>query len=405
MMRTWALPEHIEDVLPHDAAKLERLRRMALDLFASHGYELVMPPLLEYVDSLLTGTGPDMDLATFRLVDQLSGRMMGIRADTTPQVARIDAHVLNRRGVSRLCYAGSVVHTLPLGLGKSRQPFQVGAELYGHAGLGADIEIQQLALDMLTQAGIPAAQLDIGHPTIFRELIKMLALPNEIVEQVFRATTAKDVPALNAMPFLTGTAGTALRTLPTLYGKADVLDHAAKILPITPEINASLEQLRTIAQHFSAQGIAVSIDLGELGGFNYESGIVFSVFANGASDTVARGGRYDEIGKAFGSARPATGFSCDLKALLPLVAEDAANGATKGATKNATKGKIFAPSPEHAGAKVEIARLRAVGEIVVASLAANDYEDRTALAELGCDRELVLSRDGRWLVIALSAKT
>ncbi len=389
-MRTWALPEHIEDVLPQDAAKLEKLRRLALDLFASHGYELVMPPLLEYVDSLLTGTGPDMDLATFRLVDQVSGRMMGIRADTTPQVARIDAHVLNRRGVSRLCYAGSVVHTLPLGLGKSRQPFQVGAELYGHAGLAADIEIQQLALDMLTRAGIPAAQLDIGHPAIFRELVKLLALPNESVEQVFRATTAKDVPALNAMSFLKGSAGTALRTLPTLYGKADVLDRAATVLPVTPAINDALEQLRTIAQCFSTQGVAVSIDLGELGGFNYESGIVFSVFANGASDAVARGGRYDEIGKAFGSARAATGFSCDLKALLPLVVE------------NATKGKIFAPLPEHIGAKVEIARLRAAGEIVVVSLAANDDEDRSAMVELGCDRELVLSHDGRWQLIALS---
>jgi ATP phosphoribosyltransferase regulatory subunit len=390
-MRTWALPEHIEDVLPQDAAKLERLRRIALDLFASHGYELVVPPLLEYVESLLTGTGPDMELATFRLVDQLSGRMMGIRADTTPQVARIDAHVLNRRGVSRLCYAGSVVHTLPLGLGKSRQPFQVGAELYGHAGLAADIEIQQLTIDMLTRAGISATQLDIGHPAIFRELVKSLGLSDEESAQVFRATTAKDVPALNAMSFLTGAAGQALRSLPTLYGAPDVLARAKSTLPAESAITAALEQLSTIAKHFSAQDISVSVDLGELGGFNYESGIVFAVFVKGAPDAVARGGRYDEIGKAFGSARAATGFSCDLKGLLPLV------------TGCAPKGKILGPDRADANVKQEIARLREQGEIVVARLSANEHVDRAAFFELGCDRELV-HRDGKWLVVAFDVK-
>jgi len=183
-MRTWALPEHIEDVLPQDAKKLERMRRVALDLFAVHGYELVVPPLLEYVDSLLSGTGHDMDLATFKLVDQLSGRMMGIRADTTPQVARIDAHVLNRQGVSRLCYAGSVLHTLPNGLGKSRQPFQAGAEMYGYAGLEADIEIQQLMIDALAAIGVRALQLDIGHPAIFRALVDLGAVDAELAEQI-----------------------------------------------------------------------------------------------------------------------------------------------------------------------------------------------------------------------------
>jgi ATP phosphoribosyltransferase regulatory subunit len=389
-MRTWALPEHIEDVLPQEAAKLERLRRIALDLFASHGYELVMPPLLEYVDSLLTGTGPDMDLATFRLVDQLSGRMMGIRADTTPQVARIDAHVLNRRGVSRLCYAGSVLHTLPSGLGKSRQPFQVGAELYGHASLAADIEIEQLTIDVLTRMGISAMQLDIGHPAIFRALVAALNLSSEDAEQVFLATTKKDIAAIRGMPFLSGEKGAALRVLPTLYGGVETIDRARAVLPALPAVQEALQQLAAIAQHFAAQGIKVSVDLGELGGFNYESGIVFAVFAKGAADAVARGGRYDEIGKAFGRARPATGFSTDLKALLPLVADSAATG------------KILAPHLPDAAALKEISRLRAAGEIVVALLSVTERRDPELCAELGCNRELVRQND-RWVVVNLPA--
>lgn len=385
-MRTWALPEHIEDVLPQEAVKLERLRRIALDLFASHGYELVMPPLLEYIDSLLTGTGPDMDLATFRLVDQLSGRMMGIRADTTPQVARIDAHVLNRRGASRLCYAGSVLHTLPSGLGKSRQPFQVGAELYGHASLAADIEIQQLTIDVLTRMGISAMQLDIGHPAIFRALVSALNLSSEDAEQVFLATTKKDIAAITAMPFLLGEKGAALRVLPTLYGGVETIDRARAVLPALPAVQDALQQLTIIAQHFAAQGIKLSVDLGELGGFNYESGIVFAVFAKGAADAVARGGRYDEIGKAFGRARPATGFSTDLKALLPLVDDVAATG------------KILAPYLPDAAAQKEIAKLRAAGEIVVSSLSTNERSDAELRAELGCNRELAKKND-RWVVV------
>ena len=311
-MRTWALPEHIEDVLPQDAKKLEHIRRQALDMFVRHGYELVVPPLMEYVDSLLTGTGHDMDLATFKLVDQLSGRTMGIRADTTPQVARIDAHVLNRQGVSRLCYAGSVLHTLPSGLGKSRQPFQAGAELYGHIGLEADIEIQQLMIDTLNTVGVKAVQLDIGHPAIFRALIDLAKVSQPIADDIFLATEAKDAPSLKALVVSLGSKGDlgeALCALPTLYGDATVLDRAIAVLPKDERIENAIAQLKKIARHFSQQGIDVSIDLGELGGFNYESGIVFAAFAKGASDAVARGGRYDQIGKAFGRARPATGFS------------------------------------------------------------------------------------------------
>jgi len=382
-LRTWTLPEHIEDLLPADARKLERLRRTALDRFERCGYELVMPPLLEYLESLLSGTGHDMDLATFKLVDQLSGRTMGIRADTTPQVARMDAHLLNRQGVTRLCYAGSVLHTLPAGLGKSRQPFQAGAEIYGHAGMEADIEIQQLMVDVLRELGVAGVQLDIGHPAIFRSLIESSQVTPEIAEQAFMATEAKDLPALQRLAPSFGRAAQALLALPNLYGDAGVLHTAAAVLPNETRIAESLAQLAQIHAHFSAQGIAVSIDLGELGGFNYESGITFSAYATGASDAVARGGRYDEVGKAFGRARPATGFSMDLKVLLPLTAD------------LPPRGGILGPIGAEPAALAEMERLRAAGEIVVARLPGHDAHT----GELGCDRELK-QIDGQWAVVS-----
>lgn len=381
-MRTWTLPEHIEDLLPADARKLERLRRTVLDRFERCGYELVMPPLLEYLESLLSGTGHDMDLATFKLVDQLSGRTMGIRADTTPQVARMDAHLLNRQGVARLCYAGSVLHTLPAGLGKSRQPFQAGAEIYGHAGLDADIEIQQLMIDVLRELGIKGLQMDIGHPAIFRSLIESARLSGEDAEQVFIATAAKDMPALQALAPALGAAAEALLALPGLYGDESVLAEAARVLPAVPAIADSLLQLTRIQAHFSAQGVKVSIDLGELGGFNYESGITFSAYATGAPDAVARGGRYDEVGKAFGRARPATGFSMDLKSLLSLTPEPPMHG------------RILGPATTDHNALDEIERLRSAGEIVVARLPGHEAH----AGELGCDRELK-NINGRWAVL------
>ena len=381
-MRTWTLPEHIEDLLPADARKLERLRRTVLDRFERCGYELVMPPLLEYIESLLSGTGHDMDLATFKLVDQLSGRTMGIRADTTPQVARMDAHILNRQGVARLCYAGSVLHTLPAGLGKSRQPFQAGAEIYGHAGLDADIEIQQLMIDVLRELGIKGLQMDIGHPAIFRSLIESARLSAEDTEQVFIATVAKDMPALQALAPALGASAEALLALPGLYGDASVFAEAARVLPAVPAIADSLAQLTRIQAHFSTQGVKVSIDLGELGGFNYESGITFSAYATGAPDAVARGGRYDEVGRAFGRARPATGFSMDLKSLLSLTPEPP------------THGRILGPATTDHNALDEIERLRSAGEIVVARLPGHDAH----ADELGCDRELK-HINGRWAVL------
>ncbi len=383
-MTAWALPENIEDVLPIEAAKLERSRRIALDTFASHGYELVVPPLLEYVESLLSGVGQDMNLATFKLVDQLSGRMMGIRADTTPQVARIDAHVLNRGGVTRLCYAGSVLHTRPAGLGKSRQPFQAGAELYGHARLDADIEIQQLMLDTLAAIGVRAVKLDIGHSEIFRGLVEALCVTEPERESLFAGVTGKDVPMLTAFAARCGRDqqpfANAIALLPTLYGGSQgVIAKARVVLPNNARIDTALNQLEAVAAHFASQSVTVSIDLGELGGFNYESGIAFAAFAEGASEAVARGGRYDDIGRVFGRARPATGFSMDLKSLLPLVSDTPSKPAP-----------ILVLQTPDAAAQAKIAALRRAGEIVIGHLES---------ADVACDRELKFI-DGQWQVVA-----
>jgi ATP phosphoribosyltransferase regulatory subunit len=270
-------------------------------------------------------------------------------------------------------------------LGKSRQPFQAGAEMYGHAGLEADIEIQQLMVDVLRALGVNDLQLDIGHPAIFRSLIASANVSPGVAEQAFLATEAKDIPALKAMEAALGESYQAISALPMLYGDVSTLARAAELLPKHAVVADALAQLLVIEKHFAQQRITVSIDLGELGGFNYESGITFAAFARGASDAVARGGRYDEVGKAFGRARPATGFSMDLKAILPLVADEAVRGA------------ILAPMQPDLAARAEIARLRASGEVVIADLAGHD----THLSELGCDRRLSFI-DGHWTTVPLT---
>jgi ATP phosphoribosyltransferase regulatory subunit len=387
-MRTWSLPEHIEDLLPADAARLEALRRASIDHFVVHGYELVMPPLLEYVESLLSGTGRDMDLATFKLVDQLSGRLMGIRADTTPQVARIDAHILNRKGVTRLCYAGSVLHTKPVGLGKSRQPFQAGAELYGHPGIEADLEIQQLALDLVARLGLNGVTLDIGHPAIFHALIHAANVNADVAERIHKAIENRDLPGLDELLGAMDIVPTPFRALARLSGGMEVFNRAATELPRIPLVVDALAELEKTAQHHHVRGVAVSVDLAELGGFNYESGLTFSIYADGAADAIARGGRYDEVGKAFGRARPATGFSMDLKALLPLLSVPSATCPRRG---------ILGPATTDAAALETMKRLRAAGERVVPQLAGHDAD----VAELGCDRQLIY-RDGQWRVVPLA---
>ena len=312
----WLLPEHIEDILPDEAMRIELLRRGILDLFFEKKYELVMPPLVEFTDSLLTGTGHDLDLRTFKLVDQLSGRMMGVRADITPQVARIDAHLLNRKGVTRLCYCGSVLHARPASPAATREPIQIGAEIYGHAGIGSDLEIQGLLCQALAAAGVKGARMDVGHVAVFRSLVQAARLGHDLEVELFEALQKKDVPALKALTRRLDTkTRAALLLLPELYGAADVLDLAEKRLPQLPELKKALVTLRALAK---ACPIPVSFDLAELRGYHYHSGVVFDAYCDGVAGAVARGGRYDEVGKAFGRLRPATGFSIELRSIASV---------------------------------------------------------------------------------------
>ena len=307
----WLLPEFIEDILPAEAMRIEQLRRKVLDLFFRKKYELVMPPLLEYMDSLLTGTGHDLELRTFKVVDQLSGRMMGVRADITPQVARIDAHLLNRKGVTRLCYCGSVLHTRPAAPGATREPIQIGAEMYGEAGVAADVEMLELLCEALELAGARNVRIDIGHVAVFRAIAGKIARDQE--SELFEALQRKDVPALNSLTKkLPAKVREALLLLPNLYGGVEVLDEADKRLPRIAEVTKALATLRRLAK---ACKFPASFDLAELRGYHYHSGVVFDAYCDGVTGAVARGGRYDEVGKAFGRARAATGFSIDLRSL------------------------------------------------------------------------------------------
>lgn len=385
-MRTWLLPEYIEDVLPAEAGRIERLRRLLLDDFATHGYELVMPPLLEYVDSLLTGTGHDLDLQTFKLVDQLSGRMLGIRADITPQVARIDAHLLNRGGVTRLCYAGSVLRTLP-GMNRTRQPMQIGAELYGHAGIESDAEVQRLLLRALRLGGVREVSLDIGHVAVFRALLRRGRVARELESDLYRAMQAKDVSAITSLAKgLDRATRAALAELPGLYGGIEVLARARRVLPPLPEIRAALRDLAALGQRLADLARIRSFDLGELRGYHYHSGVVFSAYSNGRPNAIAQGGRYDEVGKAFGRARPATGFSIDLRELA------AAGG------QEPPRSRVLAPyRPQDRALQQRITQLRSRGLVVVEELPGHARFRR----ELGCTRELV-RRSGRWVLQDLS---
>jgi ATP phosphoribosyltransferase regulatory subunit len=316
----WLLPEYVEDILPAEASRIESLRRKILDLFASQKYELVMPPLLEYMDALLTGTGHDLDIRTFKVVDQYSGKTMGLRADITPQVARIDAHLLNRKGVTRLCYCGSVLHTRPLAPGATREPIQIGAEIFGEAGVAADLEIQRLLCDALALAGrggkLGGARMDIGHVAVFRAIAREADVGAELESELFEALQKKDVPGIASLTArLPAKTKSALLLLPELYGGAEVLEIAEKRLPKIASLQSALQTLRELAK---ACPIPTSFDLAELRGYHYHSGVVFDAYCDGVSGPVGRGGRYDEVGKAFGRARPATGFSIDLRSLASV---------------------------------------------------------------------------------------
>ncbi len=364
-MAKWLLPDNIADVLPTEARQIEALRRRLLDLYRGYGYELVMPPLLEYLESLLTGTGQDLNLRTFKLVDQWSGRTLGVRADITPQVARIDAHLLNRAGVTRLSYSGSVLHTRAAGMNATREPMQVGAELYGHAGLEADIEIAELALASLSAAQLATeVRLDLSHMGVIRALLSSASLSAEQTDEIVALVRSKDLPGLRRCAWLDVGVREALQQLCRLYGTSDILRQARQILPAQDSITRALNELQTLATAMQARGASITVDLSEMRGYQYHSGIVFAVYCRDLPSAVIRGGRYDEVGKAFGRSRPATGFSLDLRelaALLPALPPSAA---------------IRAPWSDDRALCDLIAQLRAAGEIVVQTLPGHEDEQQ-----------------------------
>lgn len=384
-MGKWLLPESLADILPAEARRIEELRRLLLDLYRTYGYELVMPPLVEYLDSLLSGSGGDLDLHTFKLVDQLSGRSLGIRADMTPQVTRIDAHLLNRAGVTRLCYYGSVLHTLPRGLWATREPLQIGAELYGHAGFEADIEAMHLALESVAKAGVSDYRIDLSHLGVVRALLDADPAAARQADEIFGLLRDKDVPGLAALgPSLQPATAQALQALPSLYGDLDVIARARSVLPDLPQIGAALDTLETLAG--AVTGVALGIDLADVRSFHYHTGVVFAVYCGGWPNAVVRGGRYDDVGRVFGRARPATGFSLDLRELAGLLLPAVASPAVR------------APWGLDANLIRAVGALRAAGQIVVQSLPGHELDQQ----EFVCDRELVL-RDGVWQVVLLAA--
>lgn len=386
-MQNWLLPEYIQDMLPDEAWRVEQIRGQVLGLLRKSGYQLVAPPLLEYAESLLIDGSADMDLRTFKLVDQLSGRTLALRADITPQVARIDAHLLNRQGVTRLCYAGSVLHTQPIGLTRTRELLQIGAELYGHSGVDSDLEIQRLMLQSLALLGIANVHLDLGHVAVFRALVQQAGLDQAMEVALFAALQSKDSAALQGLVTgLDSTLRTALMALPTLYGScAEVIARARKVLPDHATIRAALDDLVVAAKHLEPLAASVEIDLADLRGYHYHTGMVFAAYHAGSHDAIALGGRYDDLGKSFGRARAATGFSMDLRQLYSLMPAQAGRQG------------ICAPHLEDdAALQIKVVQLRDAGEIVVADLSGN----KAHRAEWQCDRELVL-RGGVWLVVAI----
>jgi ATP phosphoribosyltransferase regulatory subunit len=380
-MPTWLLPENIADVLPSEARKIEELRRLMLDTFRTYGYELVMPPMLEYVESLLAGAGQDTDSKTFKLVDSMSGRLLGLRADMTTQVARIDAHLLNRDTVTRLCYAGTVLHTRPSGLHATREQLQIGAEIYGHAGLEADAEIQELALASLALAGFEQPRLDLSHAGVLRAILAEDPAAKRDEQLLHGLLKAKDLPGLDeTTQHYASATRAALMALPNLYGDVDVLSRAKELLPALPGITRALAELAALAGAIGGRA-HIAIDLADLRGYQYESGAMFALYVPGLPNAVARGGRYDHVGEAFGRARPATGFSLDLRELARLLPTADRKHAIRAPWGNA---------PE---LREKIAELRKSGEVVIQSMPGHD----NVQDEFECDRVLVLEQ-GNWIL-------
>lgn len=388
MRHRWLLPEHIEDILPREAGQIEQWRRQLLDLMALHGYQYVIPPMLEYVESLTTGVGHDLDLATFKVVDQLSGRLMGVRADITPQAARIDAHLLNQNGVTRLCYSGSVLRTVAEGVVQTREPIQLGAELFGHAGVEGDIEIQSLMVKALRLLGCQQIVIDFSHVGIFNSLLQHHPLPSLDQAALQQALQIKDQAKVQAL-LAHADAGmrTAMMSLLDLNGDMQVLQEAEKRLPKTSNIAHALNDLRAAAEAMQGLGVQVSIDLSEQRGYQYHSGLLFSAYVPGSSAALALGGRYDNVGEVFGRARSATGFSLDLRGMLAF------------APTPIRRKKILAPyDVNDASLQQSMQALREQGHIVIVNLPGHEH----AQQELDCQAQLVYQA-GSWQVVDMTA--
>lgn len=380
-MNRWLLPEDIADVLPAEARKVETLRRSILDLYQSYGYELVAPPILEFLDSLLTGTGSDLNLQTFKLVDQLSGRTLGLRADMTPQVARIDAHLLNRKGVTRLCYAGSVAHArTPVG-SSAREELQIGAEIYGCATWEADFEAVSLLLQTLRLASLSKVYLDLSHAGVLEGILDGQGLERGDVEMLYSLLQSKDRPRLAIWAKCLPTkSAEALMALTELNGPCEqVLANAKNSLPKHTLIDEALAQLEKLAAATAALpgDVELSIDLSDLRGYQYHSGVMFAAYVDKFPQPIARGGRYDHVGEAFGRSRPATGFSMDLLTLANL------------APLAKSRSAIIAPWIMDRDLASKIANLRNAGEVVIQAMNADAIET----AEYLLDRELVKQGD------------
>jgi|TARA_B110000046_G_scaffold181656_1_gene214229 ATP phosphoribosyltransferase regulatory subunit len=383
----WLLPEGVEEILPPKAIELENLCRTIIDLFSTWGYELVIPPMVEYLESLLTGTGGDLDLKTFKLTDQLNGRLMGIRADITPQVARIDAHLLKRDTPTRLSYLGSVLHTRPGKSGETRAPLQVGAELYGHSGVASDIEIVKLMLATLKQVGINKTYIDIGHIGIFRTLSADSSLSLIQQEKVFEALQRKakdELKCLHKEWGITNAVSKALVEIVDLNGDITVLDEAKKLLAkISPDSLQYLDEIKALTESIAGQSeVSINVDLAELRGYHYHTGMIYTAFVPGEGEGIAFGGRYDDIGSAFGRARPATGFSTDVKSLLKQ------QSISKKTTSN-----IFAPLSSDMTLDEKINALRKSGKIVIEELEGQ----QASASEMNCDQQLSFV-NGEWVV-------
>lgn len=394
----WLLPAGIDELLPQAAWAIETLRRRLLDRFRSWGYELVIPPMVEYVESLLIHPGDDLDLSTFKLIDQLTGRLMGVRADMTPQMARIDAHSLRQEGPTRLCYLGTVLHALPGGFAGTRAPMQVGAELFGHAGTASDIEILRLMLETLEVAGVRDVWLDLGHVGIYRALARQAGFDAEDEASFFDLLQRKAVPEIEAFiggRLLPGELAAMLRALPDLHGEGlETLEGARRHLSAAGrEVHQALDDLAEVARALQGQGggVRLHFDLAELRGYHYHTGIVFAAFVPGQGQAIARGGRYDGIGEAFGRARPATGFSADVRALAAFAAPTEEG-----------RGAILAPSNDDPDLTAMVRKLRAQGERVVYALSEQgpSPERWAELRAHGFDR-VIACENSAWIVKAL----